>query len=252
MEFIKTYESFKAMNEAKKLNVGDKGVDYNDNVVEVIAIGNFNQVAKMFKKEMKSDAKDYGYEKGPGQYYLTKNIESEEGNIGDLGIYPVKYDYSNYYGLDPVKESLITESFKSSIMRGLNNQESGTRWRAGLAKELANRYNLKLDQITDADFEVLSDPSQWFTGKYKSGDHLGFFVDDNPKFAAYLKKNKDSYGGADPRVVKNPGLLLSLVRGKVGLWHGLADNPGSAYSRYRKGSEERYGLLAKEWDLRRA
>ena len=149
-------------------------------------------------------------------------------------------------------ESLITESFKSSIMRGLHNQEAGTRWRAGLAKELANRYNLKLDQITDGDFEVLSDPSQWFSGKYKGGKYLGFFVDDNPKLAAYLKKNKDSYRGADPAVVKNPGLLLSLVRGKVGLWHGLADNPGSTYSRYRKGSDERYGLLAKEWDLRRA
>ena len=149
-------------------------------------------------------------------------------------------------------DSLITESFKSSIMRGLHNQEAGTRWRDCLAKELAKRYDLKLDQITDGDFEVLSDPSQWFSGKYKGGDHLGFFVDDNPKFAAYLKKNKDSYRGADPAVVKNPGLLLSLVRGKVGLWHGLADNPGSAYSRYRKGSEERYGLLAKEWDLRRA
>ena len=149
-------------------------------------------------------------------------------------------------------DSLITESFKSSIMRGLHNQEAGTRWRAGLAKELAKRYDLKLDQITDGDFEVLSDPSQWFSGKYKGGDHLGFFVDDNPKFAAYLKKNKDSSLGADPAIVKNPGLLLSLVRGKVGLWHGLADNPGSKYSRYKKGSEERYGLLAKEWDLRRA
>jgi len=100
-----------SLNEAKKdLKVGDTGIDYNDNVVEVIEIGKFDKVAKSFKKEMKADAEDYGFEKAAGDFYLTKNIQTEEGNVGDLSIYPVKYDMSNYWGLDPIKESLIAEA----------------------------------------------------------------------------------------------------------------------------------------------
>ena len=101
----------KALNEAKgDLTVGDKGVDYNDNVVEVIEIGKFKQIAKSFKKEMKADPADYGYEEGAGQFYLTKNIEATEGNVGDLAIYPVKYDMANYWGLEIIKESIVTEA----------------------------------------------------------------------------------------------------------------------------------------------
>ena len=98
-----------SVNEAKKLDIGDKGVDYNDNVVEIIAIGNYSKIAKMFKKETGDDPEDYGFEKGPGNFYLTKNIESEEGNVGDIGIYPVKYDMGNYWGLDPLKEAKVIE-----------------------------------------------------------------------------------------------------------------------------------------------
>ena len=104
------------VNEAKDLKVGDTGVDYNDNVVEVIEIGKFDKVAKSFKKEMKADAEDYGFEKGAGEFYLTKNIEAtEEGKVGDLAIYPVKYDISNYWGL--TAESKVTEAVKSNIMK---------------------------------------------------------------------------------------------------------------------------------------
>jgi len=98
------------VNEAKKLGLGDKGVDYNDNVVEIIAIGNYNKIAKMLKKETGNDPEDYGYEKAPGNYYLTKNIEATEGNVGDVAMYPVRYDMANYWGLDPVKESLTEAS----------------------------------------------------------------------------------------------------------------------------------------------
>jgi hypothetical protein len=101
----------KALNEAKgDLTVGDKGVDYNDNVVEVIEIGKFKNIAKSFKKEMKADPADYGYEEAAGEFYLTKNIEATEGNVGDLAIYPVKYDMANYWGLEIIKESIVTEA----------------------------------------------------------------------------------------------------------------------------------------------
>lgn len=101
----------KALNEAKgDLTIGDKGVDYNDNVVEVIEIGKFKIIAKSFKKEMKADPADYGYEEAAGEFYLTKNIEATEGNVGDLAIYPVKYDMANYWGLEIIKESIVTEA----------------------------------------------------------------------------------------------------------------------------------------------
>ena len=107
-----TWDSLKealGINEAKKMSIGDQGVDYNDNVVEIVAIGNFKKIAKMFKKEMKADAADWGYEEGAGDFYLTKNIEATEGNVGDLAIYPVKYDMANYWGLDPLEESKVNE-----------------------------------------------------------------------------------------------------------------------------------------------
>ncbi len=101
------------VNEAKNdLKVGDTGVDYNDNVVEIIAIGRFAKIAKMFKKETKEDAEEYGIEElmVNTDYYLTKNIESPEGNVGDYYIYPVRYDMANYWGLDPLDESVVTEN----------------------------------------------------------------------------------------------------------------------------------------------
>lgn len=109
-----TWDSLKeslGLNEAKKLGIGDRGVDYNDNVVEIIAIGRYDKIAKMFKKEMKTDAEDYGFEElaANTDYYLTKNIEATEGNVGDFSIYPVRYDMANYWGLDEVDESKVNE-----------------------------------------------------------------------------------------------------------------------------------------------
>ena len=107
------HEKSESVNEAKKLGLGDKGVDYNDNVVEIIAMGNYNKIAKMLKKETGNDPEDYGYEKAPGNFYLTKNIKATEGNVGDIAMYPVKYDMGNYWGLDPLKESINEEYIES-------------------------------------------------------------------------------------------------------------------------------------------
>jgi hypothetical protein len=113
------YES--VVTEAKgDLKVGDKGIDYNDNVVKIIAIGNFKKIAKMFKKEMKADAADWGYEEGAGDFYLAKNIEATEGNVGDLAIYPVKYDMANYWGLDKLDESSVTENYEVIYSDGVS------------------------------------------------------------------------------------------------------------------------------------
>ena len=237
MEFIKTYESFKD-------SINEYGLSHDDAYKMLDIAAQYTSDAHQAANQMWSDAQDL-YD-----YIVSDHIRSKK-NKKDF-YKSVKREFPEVKESLDIDESLITEAFNSSILRGLHNQESGSRWRGGLAKDLAKQYGLKLDQIGDGDFEILSDPSAWFKGKYKDGNHLGFFVDDNPKLAAYLKKNKDKYGAADASTVKNPGLLLSLVKGKVGLWHGLADNPGSSYSRYKKGSEERYGLLAKDWELRRA
>ena len=111
------------LNEAKgDLEVGDSGVDYNDNVVEIVAIGRYKQIAKMFKKEMKADAEEYGFEELSvnTDYYLTKNIESPEGNVGDFAIYPVRYDMANYWGLDPLDESVVTENYEVIYSDGIS------------------------------------------------------------------------------------------------------------------------------------
>lgn len=134
----KSIKISESVNEAKKLGLGDKGVDYNDNVVEIIAIGNYNKIAKMLKKETGNDPEDYGYEKAPGNYYLTKNIEATEGNVGDVSMYPVKYDMANYWGLDPVKESL-TEAKKF---------KPGDMWSSDFDYEGMLRYGLKVNEKT--------------------------------------------------------------------------------------------------------
>jgi len=112
-DYLKYFKANESVNEAKKLGLGDKGVDYNDNVVEIIAMGNYNKIAKMLKKETGNDPEDYGYEKAPGNFYLTKNIKATEGNVGDIAMYPVKYDMGNYWGLDPLKESINEEYIES-------------------------------------------------------------------------------------------------------------------------------------------
>ena len=97
------------------LKVGDKGVDYNGNVVEIIAIDRFAKVAKMFKKEMRANPEEYGIEELSvnTDYYFTKNIESAEASdVGAHYIYPVRYDMANYWGLDPLDESVVTENYE--------------------------------------------------------------------------------------------------------------------------------------------
>jgi len=132
------YKKNESMNEAKKLGLGEKGVDYNDNVVEIIAIGNYNKIAKMLKKETGNDPEDYGYEKAPGNYYLTKNIEATEGNVGDVAMYPVKYDMANYWGLDPLKESLNeAKKFKP-----------GDKWSSDFDYDGMLKYALKVNEKT--------------------------------------------------------------------------------------------------------
>ena len=105
------------VTEAKALKVGDKGVDYDDQIIKVIKIGPWNVVSKLFKKEVGDNPEDWGFEEGPGKFYFGEVIESdEEGGVGTFGIYPVKYDYSEYWGLEPIAES-ITE--KKSLNEAL-------------------------------------------------------------------------------------------------------------------------------------
>ena len=178
------------LNEAKKLDIGDKGVDYNDNVVEIIAIGNYNKIAKMLKKETGNDPEDYGYEKAPGNYYLTKNIEATEGNVGDVAMYPVKYDPNQYWGLDPLKESLNeAKKFKP-----------GDKWSNDFDYEGMLKYALKtsiktpiktlnklFDSATDVNYHTpfrnLGIAIDWIEDGDKEGakDYMDSFIEDIKK-----------------------------------------------------------------------
>jgi len=142
-----------------------------------------------------------------------------------------------------VEELAINEAYSSDYLRMLANQEKGTRWQSGFAKDFYKYAKIKLDQVTNEDFIVLSNPSEWWTQKYAKNDRaIGFFVDDNPEFVKALKekgKMKNAQG---------IGVLLTIMRGNRGMWYGFAQDPGQSFSRYKKSATERYGVLADEYD----
>ena len=111
-----SYELYESViNEKAKFKVGDTTENSIGSEVEIIAIDNWRNISKQFKKEMGSDADSYGYEDtAKGDYYLAKIVKSEEGDEGDLGIFPVEYDYANYWGLG---ESLMNEALDIKYKR---------------------------------------------------------------------------------------------------------------------------------------
>ena len=113
-EFIATIEE-SVVTEKAKFKVGDTTENSIGSEVEIIAIDNWRNISKQFKKEMGSDADSYGYEDtAKGDYYLAKIVKSEEGDEGDLGIFPVEYDHANYWGLG---ESLMNEALDIKYKR---------------------------------------------------------------------------------------------------------------------------------------
>ena len=150
------------------------------------------------------------------------------------------------------KESLdteaINEAFSSSILRDLSSQSRG-KWGGNLAKDMQKYANLALDKISDSDFTTTSPEAYWQGGDAKNPNKIGFFVDDDPEFIKWAKANKKFLpGDLNLGNISNYGIVLSVVRGGAGMWHGFATDSGGSYSRHRKGTEERYGVLAKEYD----
>jgi len=114
MEHIEEF-SESLVTEKAKFKVGDTTENSIGSEVEIIAIDNWRKISKQFKKEMGSDADSYGYEDtAKGDYYLAKIVKSEEGDEGDLGIFPVEYDHANYWGLG---ESLMNEALDIKYKR---------------------------------------------------------------------------------------------------------------------------------------
>lgn len=103
------------VTEKAKFKVGDTTENSIGSEVEIIAIDNWRNISKQFKKEMGSDASSFGYEDtAKGDYYLARIVKSEEGDEGDLGIFPVEYDHANYWGLG---ESLMNEALDIKYKR---------------------------------------------------------------------------------------------------------------------------------------
>jgi len=148
----------------------------------------------------------------------------------------------------------INEAFDSSILRNLAAQESGRTWRGSFAKDFYKHAGIKIDKITNEDFIQIS-PEEWWTQGYsKNNSAIGFFVDDNPElFKAWdssLQKRMDREGKTLKlnKILKNAqgvGLILTIMRGKVGMWTGFLTDPG--LGRRKKSSDDRYGVLADQW-----
>ena len=144
---------------------------------------------------------------------------------------------------------LLTEKYSSDILRQFAAQDGGSRWRGGIAKDMQKFANLALDQISDADFTTTTPEAYWKGGDAKNPNKVGFFVDADPGFIKWAKANKKYLpGGLSIGNISKYGVVLSVIRGGIGMYHGFAMDRGSSYSRHRKGTEERYGILAKDYD----
>ena len=146
---------------------------------------------------------------------------------------------------------LITERFSSDILRQFAAQDGGSRWRGGIAKDMQKFANLALDKISDADFTTTTPEAYWKGGDAKDPNKVGFFVDDDKGFIKWAKANKKYLPGAlSLGNISKYGVVLSVIRGGIGMYHGFQMDRGQTYSRHRKGTDERYGILAKDYETR--
>ena len=114
-ESVSTEATESLVTEKAKFKVGDTTENSIGSEVEIIAIDNWRNISKQFKKDMGVNPDSHGYEDtAKGDYYLAKIVKSEEGDEGDLGIFPVEYDYANYWGLG---ESFVSEALDIKYKR---------------------------------------------------------------------------------------------------------------------------------------
>ena len=152
---------------------------------------------------------------------------------------------------ESLQTELITERFSSDILRQFAAQDGGSRWRGGIAKDMQKFANLALDKISDADFTTTTPEAYWKGGDAKNPNKVGFFVDADPGFIKWAKANKKYMpSGLSLVNISKYGVVLSVIRGGIGMYHGFSMDRGSSYSRHRKGTEERYGILAKDYETR--
>jgi len=146
---------------------------------------------------------------------------------------------------------LLTERFSSDILRQFTAQDGSSRWRGGIAKDMQKFASLALDQISDADFTTTTPEAYWKGGDAKNPNKVGFFVDADPDFIKWAKANK-KYMPSNLSIgnISKYGVVLSVIRGGIGMYHGFGMDRGATYSRHRKGTEERYGILAKDYETR--
>lgn len=135
----------------------------------------------------------------------------------------------------------LNEAFSSDYLRKFSGQESGNRWANKFAKDFYKFSSVPLDKITNEDFIILSNPTEWWTQGYaKNNSAIGFFVDDSPELFKALKDRKKEKNAA------GVGIILTIMRGNRGMWYGFAQDPGVSY-RHKKSPTERYGILADEY-----
>jgi|TARA_R110000744_G_scaffold164379_3_gene281462 hypothetical protein len=152
---------------------------------------------------------------------------------------------------ESLDNELLTEKFSSDILRQFTAQDNDSKWRGGIAKDMQKFASLALDKISDADFTITTPEAYWKGGDAKNPNKVGFFVDADPGFIKWAKANKKYMpGGLSLGNISKYGLVLSVIRGGIGMYYGFSMDKGSSYSRHRKGTEERYGVLAKDYETR--
>ena len=151
---------------------------------------------------------------------------------------------------ESLQTDLITERFSSSILRDFASQDGlKSRWSGNLAKDMQKFANLAIDKISDSDFTTTTPAAYWKGPDAKDPNKVGFFVDDDKGFIKWAKANKTYLpGDLSLKNISKYGVVLSVVRGGVGMWSGFQMDRGSTYSRHRKGADDRYGILAKDYE----
>lgn len=104
---------FRDMDYSEYIKVGEIGIDYNETVSKVIAVGPYSEIKKQLQEKISQQSYDCQNEqaeecgiKSDTKMYLAEVIETNlpaDLEIGDIGIYPCEWDHPNYWGLEKVE-----------------------------------------------------------------------------------------------------------------------------------------------------
>jgi hypothetical protein len=136
---------------------------------------------------------------------------------------------------EELEMSALNEALQSSILRTIMNAESKSKWQNGIAKDLATKFGVAVDQLQDTDFQLIQ-PDQAFSAPYKGDENkLIFMLNDD-------KGIYDAWSDWKKKGNKFP-FLLGIIRGGTNVWYGFNRAPSGFGSR-KQSATEKYGILS--------